>query len=597
MRGSRAAIGTARTGADVETRRIFLYLALGLILILIWVNWRSDHAPKPLKAAPAAATSVAANGAGAPAATNPQTTSESAKSPELSASAAPATGTHMRPAKLQAPGGTRIRIHTNVLVLNLALDGATLTRANLLKYPLKLHSKKSVALLSTAPKDYRVAEPLLISEDLPQTLHYQAGKTRYQLAPGAQTLSVPLSWKGDGVSVKRVFVFTRGSYAVRVKTTITNSTGVKRFTPGLRLVGHNPATGQHFWDHFFPKYWAYRGPSYYDGDYEKPSAASLSGKPLEKTFAGGWIASVNQYFVAAAIPAAKRKAHYFGRAVGDSGYAVGYRLPPVKLAAGQSKTLRMKLYLGPKTQGHLNQVAPGLSRTVDYGKATIISVPIFWILSHIEAVIGNWGWALILLVLLIKAVFYFPQRMSARSMAKMRKLQPRLKLLKERYKDDKQKLSQATMKLYKEEGANPVSGCLPMLIQLPIFFGLFYVLINSAELRLAPWVLWLQDLSAPDPLYILPILYALAMLVQFRLQPQAGDNAQAKMMMVMPLGMAFLYAVFPSGLVLYYLLNTILNILIQWQVNRELGVPLNLWPEDLWPRKKKTLPAKRESGE
>ncbi|MGH8162138.1 MAG: membrane protein insertase YidC, partial [Gammaproteobacteria bacterium] len=482
--------------------------------------------------------------------------------------------------------------------LTLSTDGAALTRADLLKYPRTLHSRQPVALLSPRSGHFLVAEPLLASKSLPQTLHYTAGKTSYQLAPGAQAVKVPLVWTGKGLTVKRVYVFTRGSYEVRVHTTITNDSGeATQFSPALRLIGRDPPTPKHFWDRFLPKHWTYRGPSYFDGDYHKRAADSLAGNPLDKSFAGGWIASVNQYFVAAAIPAAKRKAQYFGHRVGGSGYAVGYRLPAVEIAPQTSKTLAMKLYLGPKLQGHLNQVAPGLSRTVDYGKMTIISVPIFWLLSHIEEGVGNWGWAIILLVLLIKAVFYFPQRMSARSMAKMRKLQPRLKLLKERYKDDKQKLSQATMKLYREEGANPVSGCLPMLIQLPIFFGLFYVLIYSVELRHAPWVLWLHDLSAPDPFYILPILYALAMLVQFRLQPQSADNAQAKMMMVMPFGMAFLYAIFPAGLVLYYLLNTLLNIAIQWQVNRELGVPMNIWPEDLWPRKKAPATVKHADNE
>ncbi len=570
----------------MEARRIFLYLALGLILILIWVNWHNEHAPKPQARAPTPATArVAAKATVGP--PNEQTATHAV------VAAPPATTAAVAPARLRVSPGSDVTVHTDVFAATLATDGAVLTRADLLKYPRTLHSRQPVALLSPKPAHFLVVEPLLASKSLPQTLAYTPAKSSYQLAPGAQTVRVPLVWQGKNLTVKRVFVFTRGSYEVHVHTTITNAgTEAKRFSPAWRLVGHDPATAQHLWDHFLPKNWAYRGPAYYNGDYNKRSADSLGDNPLDKSFTGGWIASVDQYFAAAAIPNAKRKAHYFGRRVGGNGYAVGYRLPPIGVAAGASKSFSMKLYLGPKLQGHLDQAAPGLSRTVDYGKMTIICVPLFWLLSHIEAGVGNWGWAIILLVLLIKAVFYFPQRMSARSMAKMRKLQPRLKLLKERYKDDKQKLSQATMKLYREEGANPVSGCLPMLIQLPIFFGLFYVLIYSVELRQAPWVLWLQNLAAPDPFYILPILYAVAMLVQFRLQPQSADNAQAKMMMIMPFGMAFLYAIFPSGLVLYYLLNTLLNIAIQWQVNRELHVPMNIWPEDLWPRKKHSVPEK-----
>jgi len=295
---------------------------------------------------------------------------------------------------------------------------------------------------------------------------------------------------------------------------------------------------------------------------------------------------VRQYFAAAAIPPAKDQARYFGRAI-DGGYAIGYHLAPFRVAAGASADTTAQLFLGPKKQGILNAVAPGLSRTVDYGHATIICKPIFGVLSFIHGILGNWGWSIIILVLLIKALFYYPQRMSARSMAKMRKLQPRIKLLRERYKDDRQKLSQATTELFRKEGANPVSGCLPMLIQLPIFIGLFYVLIKSVELRLAPWILWIHDLSQPDPYFVLPVIYAGLSFVQFRLQPQTMDKAQARMMMAMPLLFAFFYALFPSGLVLYYSLSTGLNILIQYRVNHELGMKgLGVMPKIDWPWKK-----------
>ncbi len=555
----------------MDTRRIFLYLALGLILLLIWTNWRSDHAPPPSAKTPvAASTTAAATSPGANAGTAGQV-----------ATAAP-TGTGPAlpgPARLSPPGGPRITISTDVLNLDVALHGAAIIRANLLKFPQSKGSRRTVALLSPERKSFLAVYPQLAAVGLPAQPEYSAIATDYRLAPGEKTLRVPLVWRGDGLTVTRTLILTRGSYEVRLQTEVTNAGSVSaRFTQGIRIVAHNPISAQHFWDHFLPKYWAIRGPAYYDGSYNQRPAESLASEPIDKTFAGGWIASVNQYFAVAVIPGAKLQANYFGRAVDGEGYDIGYWLPPFAVDAGKSAILKTKLFLGAKEQGKLEQVAPGLSRTVDYGKATIISKPIFLVLSFIHGFVGNWGWAIILLVLLIKVIFYLPQRMSARSMAKMRKLQPRLKLLKERYKDDKQKLSQATMELYRKEGANPVSGCLPMLIQIPIFIGLFYVLTHSVELRQAPWALWIQDLSAPDPLFVLPILYGLISLVQFRLQPQAVDNAQAKMMMFMPLLFTFFYAIFPSGLVLYYLLNTILNVAIQWQVNRELDIPLNLWP-------------------
>jgi YidC/Oxa1 family membrane protein insertase len=549
----------------MDTRRLFLLLALGLILVMLWTAWRNEHpaAPSPQKASVSAAASTQASGM----ANAPATASGEAQS----ATPAAVPSNHM--VNFTPPPGANITIRSDVLELTVALKGAAIIRATLLKYPQKRGQAERVTLLSPTSDDFLVVYPGLDGAGIPSEPEYATTASTYTLAPGASSLRVPLAWSGNGLKLTRTLVLTRGSYAVKILTHASNTDAAPiRLTPGMQIVGRDPLTSQHFWDHFLPKYWAYRGPAFYDGSYNKSAAESLAEDQINASFRGGWIASVNQYFVAAAIPPAATKPSYFGQPAGVDGYDIGYRLPVITVLPGAGARTSATLFLGPKLQGSLEQVAPGLSRTVDYGKATIICVPIFWILSHIHAFIGNWGWSLILLVLLIKALFYFPQRMSARSMAKMRKLQPRIK-------DDKQKLSQATMELYRKEGANPVSGCLPMLIQIPIFIGLFYVLINSVELRQAPWVLWIQDLSAPDPLYVLPILYGIASLLQFRLQPQATDNAQAKLMMFMPLIFTFFYAIFPSGLVLYYLLNTILNVAIQWQVNRELGMPLNLWPK------------------
>lgn len=557
----------------MDFRRLFLYLALGLILVMLWTAWRREHAAPATPAAAPVATSVGAA----------VTTVPPAGTGAAVAAPSPAVN-------LKAPPGPRIRVRTDVLDVAVALDGAVLTRAGLLKYPAHAGSKHSVALLSEGGEQPQLlAEPVLAGAGLPARPSFHAGAASYALVPGQDSLRIPLTWHGNGLTVTRTLVFRRGSYVVRVQTRIANDGPAPvRFVSGMRLVGANPVTAQHFWQHLLPKYFAYRGPAYYDGSYEKKSAADLPQHPFEKVFRGGWIASVKQYFVAAAIPPPRAIAHYYMHAVDETGYDAGYRLPPRSIAAGASVTTEARLFLGPKLQGLLGQVAPGLQRTVDYGKATIICVPLFWVLSHIHGFVGNWGWSIILLVLLIKVLFYWPQRVGARSMAKMRKVQPRLKLLQERYKDDRQKLSQATMELYRQEGANPVSGCLPMLIQIPIFFGLFYVLIYSVELRLAPWVLWIQDLSAPDPYYVLPVLYGLVSVVQFRLQPQAADSAQAKMMMFMPLMFMFFYAVFPSGLVLYYLLSTALNVAIQYQVNREMGLKgLGILPKITWPLGKK----------
>ncbi len=570
----------------MDTRRLFLYAALLLFLFLLWRQWHAEH-PAPARQPAAAAT------ASATAAENQAATPATA-SPGAPAATAPAVApAHTGAIDITAPAGGKITVHTDVLDVAIALQGGELTRATLLQYPRKLHSKESVRLLAagTSAGPALMVKPVLHGAGLPASPSFTAPASEYRLATGQDTLRVPLTWHGDGITLQRVLIFKRGSYQVQVRTRIDNASGkALAVVPGIRMVGSNPEMPEHFWDHFLPKYFAYRGPAYYNGDdgYEKASIKDIQEKPLDKQFSGGWIASVKQYFVAAAIPGAHQAARYFAH-TGDGKYALGFNLAPLSVAAGSRASTDMRLFLGPKKQGLLKQVAPGLPRTVDYGKATVICKPIYAVLSFIHGILGNWGWSIVILVLLIKALFYFPQRMSARSMAKMRKLQPRIKLLRERYKDDRQKLSQATMELYRQEGANPVGGCLPMLIQIPIFIGLFYVLIYSVELRQAPWVLWIHDLSQPDPYYVLPIIYAALSFVQFRLQPQAVDNAQAKMMMVMPLLFAFFYALFPSGLVLYYSLSTGLNIAIQYQVNRELGIKgLGIFPKINWPGGRKS---------
>ncbi len=573
----------------MDTRRLFLYLALGLILLLLWQRWHAEHpAPVQHPATPAASSTAAAENQAATPAATPAAASPGKSTPQAAAVTSASSGA----ISIAAPTGPKITVHTDVLNVAIALHGGQLTRATLLKYPEKLHSKEKVSLLAagTSQGPALMVKPELHGSGLPANPAFTASAKQYRLAKGQDTLRVPLTWHGNGITVQRVLVFKRGSYQVQVQTSIENSSGkALSVVPGIRMVGSNPEVAKHFWDHFLPKYYAYRGPAYYNGNdgYEKVTIKDLDEKSLDKQFSGGWIASVKQYFVAAAIPKAHEQARYFAR-TRDGKYALGYNLAPLTVTAGNRASTDMRLFLGPKKQGLLKQIAPGLPRTVDYGKATILCKPIFAVLSFIHGILGNWGWSIIILVLLIKALFYFPQRMSARSLAKMRKLQPRIKLLRERYKDDRQKLSQATMQLYKEEGANPVGGCLPMLIQIPIFIGLFYVLIFSVELRQAPWILWIHDLSQPDPFYVLPIIYAALSFIQFRLQPQAMDNAQAKMMMVMPLLFAFFYALFPSGLVLYYTLSTGLNIAIQYQVNHELGMKgLGVLPKINWPGGKK----------
>ncbi|MEJ2523067.1 MAG: membrane protein insertase YidC, partial [Gammaproteobacteria bacterium] len=314
--------------------------------------------------------------------------------------------------------------------------------------------------------------------------------------------------------------------------------------------------------------YSFIGPVIYNGDkYEKLDVGDLVGEPVQFTTASGWVASIQHHFLAAAIPG-DGQAAYSATARPDGLYLLSGVRSPVQVEAGGSHLFTDRLFVGPKLQDQLEETAPKLRLTVDYGWLTIISQPLFWLLSKIHDVVGNWGWAIIIMTVLIKLVFYKLSETSGKSMAKMRKLQPRMKALQERYADDRQKLSQAMMDLYKREKVNPAAGCLPILVQMPVFLALYWVLLESVEMRQAPFMLWINDLSAKDPYFILPLLMGVTMWIQQKLNPAPPDPVQAKVMQVLPVIFTVFFAFFPAGLVLYWFVNNLLSILQQWRINR-----------------------------
>jgi len=316
--------------------------------------------------------------------------------------------------------------------------------------------------------------------------------------------------------------------------------------------------------------YSFRGPVLYDpggNDYEKLDVDDLAAEPIDRTVTGGWFAGIQHHFLAAAVPppgepvtlqAAMRGSLYVLTALGS----------PREIAPGAGLEYPLELFVGPKVQDQLSETADQLELTVDYGVLTVLAQPLFWLLAWVHGLVGNWGWAIVLVTLMIKLAFYKLTEASGRSMAKMRKVQPRLKALQDRYKDDRQALSQAMMKLYKEEKINPAAGCLPILIQMPFFFAFYWVLIESVEIRQAPFMLWINDLSVRDPYFVLPALMMGAMLLQTHLNPAPPDPVQARVMKIMPLVFGVMFAFFPSGLVLYWLTNTALSILQQWRINK-----------------------------
>jgi YidC/Oxa1 family membrane protein insertase len=302
--------------------------------------------------------------------------------------------------------------------------------------------------------------------------------------------------------------------------------------------------------------------------YEKLTFKDMDNEALSRDVTGGWLAMIQHYFIGAWIPGKQETNHFYSKVPVDGRYILGLIGAPLSIAAGESAELNSKLYVGPKLQNKMSQVAEGLELTVDYGILTIISKPLFWLLELIHGVVNNWGWAIIFLTVLLKAAFYKLSETSYKSMAQMRKMQPKLQLLKENYGDDKQKLNEAMMKMYREEKINPLGGCLPILVQIPVFIALYWMLLENVEIRQQPFMLWITDLTAQDPYYILPVLMGITMLIQHKLNPSPLDPIQARVMMILPIAFTFFFLFFPSGLVLYWVVNNTLSIAQQYYITR-----------------------------
>ncbi|MGA9853132.1 MAG: membrane protein insertase YidC [Gammaproteobacteria bacterium] len=567
----------------MDNRRLFLFAALIFVAFLIYQAWMHDYGPKTpppvaqTTSSPAASTAAsvpeipAAPGA-APAATT-----------ATSATAAPTSAS--TPASL--PQGNEIHVHTDVLDVIINTAGGDIRQVELLKYPEELKKPGLVKALNSNDADLLIAQSGLQTRSGPlaptHEALYTASRTQYDLAPNETTLTVALSWKNpQGLEVQKTYTFIRGSYQIELAYSVRN--GSTQPWSGAQYTQFENHYVQESHSLFSVQRYDYQRMAMHDSDgYHQYEFKDLTEKPVSVTTSRGWAAVVNHYFLVAVIPEDQNPSQsaagkpavnlYYTRALGNENYLVGTITALKTVAPGASTTFADKFFIGPKLQTRLAQVAPGLELTVDYGKLTIISEPIFKLLNLIHRFIGNWGWSILVLTLLFKLLFYPLNQISGRSMAKMRRVQPRLKALQARYKDDKARLGQATMEFYKKEKINPMGGCLPMLVQMPIFFALYYVLVYSVELRQSPWLGWIHDLSAPDPYYILPVVYGVVMFIQQRISPQpTTDKMQQRIMMAMPLGIVVLYAVLPSGLALYYVANSVLTIVQQWRINHVVGL-------------------------
>lgn len=545
----------------MENQRLILVFALAFTAFLIWQQWSAEHAPKP---APVPVATSAA-GAGTPAA---------ADAPRHDVPAAPGT-----PALAQGAGlarGTRIKVTTDVYDAEIDTVGGDLRHVGLRRYPESLEQQdQPFVLMRDSGGEVFVAQSGLRAAQGAAPDHYavyRAERDAYVLGEGQDTLVVRLDWTdASGIKVAKTYTFHRGSYVIDVSETVDN--GSAEDWQGVaywQLQREAPASsgggiGQTY---------TYTGGivSTPEKTYEKHSFDDLKKTPVNETVTGGWVAMIQHYFVGALIPASQsEKNSFYSLAVGNNRYVLGLSGAQLAtVAPGASNTFQSKLYVGPKLQDHMAEVAPHLELTVDYGKLTIIAEPLFWALKHLHALLGNWGWSIIVLTLLLKAAFYKLSETSYRSMANMRKLGPKLQALKERYGDDKQKLNQAMMEMYRKEKINPLGGCLPILVQIPVFIALYWMLLESVELRQAPFMGWIHDLSTKDPYYVLPLIMGVSMFVQQKLSPAPPDPVQAKVMMAMPLIFTFMFLWFPSGLVLYWVVNNCVSILQQWVITKRI---------------------------
>jgi YidC/Oxa1 family membrane protein insertase len=562
--------------------RTFLLFALLAVAYLLFVAWEKDYAPPTSHATVAGASSAAIPSADASvpiAIPGASSVAAAATAPAIAANPA-----HAGPAPSQL-----ITVDTDVLHLLVDTRGGSVIHADLLAYPNAPRTHKQpnpppTVLLANDDAHYFVAQSGLVSssdtatQDQPnhQALFHSA-KAAYTLTDGQNELNVELTWQdAAGLKVTKTYSFKRGSYVIGMSQRIDNGAALawqgNAYQQLLRVEPPKPSS----WikGYMDPESRSFQGAAWYTGEkFEKLPFKNFNEPKdrLDGQIKGGWAAMLRLYFFAAWIPPAGQTDHYVTQTIDPDSAQPRYLIravgPALSVAPGQSLTSQTRLYLGPNVQGTLDAIAPGLDLTIDYGMFKVIAVPMHWVLSQLHAITRNWGLAIILLVLLIKGVTWKLTAMQYKSSAKMRKLAPRIQALKERYGDDKQKMQQATMELYKKEKVNPMGGCLPVLITMPVFYGLFYVLEYSLELRHAAF-LWIPDLSAPDPFYILPIIYALVMLGTQWLNPVAAgmDPAQAKMMKVMPLLFTVMFAFFPAGLCLYYAVNGLVGLGQQWWV-------------------------------
>jgi len=541
----------------MEIRRVVLGALLAFAGYALWHAWSEDY-PK---------TEVHYH----PSVPGAHTQKSKGLLPNLSSSA------HGEPSSVpisEASHKRTISVKTDLLDLKIGLDEGDVTYAALLDYSNAMDDSTPFVLLSDDGRQRYIAKSQLLTQRSGQVqaldIIYDASAETFSLDSEQNELQVVLNGRTqDGVSVSKVYTFKRGSYLIDVTYKIQNqSENLWKGYFNTQLVRTLPKEDKSTPFHIG----SYTGASYSNPGhhrYQKLSFKDMLKKPLDVSVDGGWLAMQQHYFLSAWIPPSDVSTKFYSSVSGGD-YAIGSVTNPIELKPQEAAASSSELYLGPEVAETLKSIAPGLDLTIDYGWLWFISSMLFSVMKFIYNFIGNWGWAIVLVTVFIKLMFYRLSAKSYQSMANMRQLQPKLQALRDRYGDDKAKISQETMALYREEKVNPLSGCLPLIIQIPVFIALYWVLVESVELRQAPFVFWIKDLALPDPYHVLPLIMGGTMFVQQKLNPAPPDPMQAKLMMFLPVLFTALFWNFPSGLVLYWTVNNSLTILQQWYITRKI---------------------------
>ena len=555
----------------MDTQRVIALIVFSFSALFLWEAWQRHNAPLPVPHP--AVTAGASAPSTVPSMPAPGTSSTPAAAPGVAPPPAPPVS------RSDAASLPPVHVTTDLLDVEIDPVGGDIRRLTLREVHAAQDPTKPLTLLAPDPQHYFVTESGLLGDDLPNhNTVYEPEQTSYRLAPGEDTLEVRLRARNAGGNevVKR-YVFRRGKYVFDLAYEVTNR-GAKplpAFAYYQFLRDGNPPSQDAAQTSHFGGVTTFTGPALYTNEskYEKIQFKDIDkGKmPEPRKARDGWIAIVQHYFVSAWIPKSGTEREYFTKRVGDNRYTTGVVVPMGTIAPGATASVDVSSYIGPQEKDRLAATAPGMDLVVDYGWLKVLAVPIFWILKTIHGVVHNWGWSIILLTILIKLTFYPLNAKAGRSMAQMKVLAPKMEKLKELYGDDRQKLNQAMMELYRTEKINPLGGCLPIVVQIPVFIALYWVLLGSIELRHAPWLGWIHDLSAPDPYFVLPIVYAASMFLQTRINPQPADPVQAKVMMIMPIMFSVFFLFFPSGLVLYWVCQNLLSIVQQWHINKTLA--------------------------